>query len=217
MNKIRAIFYDLDNTLYSQIMDIEQRIDYCIKKLGFHHGNSIKKFWIEEWMADGPRKNNLIDSVIKKFNLNIDKEQILNAYRSYKTKLSLCKEVVELLKEINNHGILQFIITNGNPVIQQNKIDSLQLNYFFNEIIIAKGKYAKPSSYWFNKLMKKYNLKPNNCISIGDWYAIDGIASQSAGISFIYIEGGSIIEEVPSYIVKIKKLVEIKGYINNEK
>jgi|FaiFalFF_MnMetaG_3_1042247.scaffolds.fasta_scaffold26674_2 putative hydrolase of the HAD superfamily len=217
MNKIRAIFYDLDNTLYPQIVDVEQRIDYCIKKFKFHNGDSIKKFWMEEWIINGPKKNNLIDKVIEKFNLNINKEQILNAYRTYRTRLSLCKEVVELLKEIKDQGILQFVITNGNPIIQQNKIDALQLNYFFNEIIIAEGRYAKPSSYWFNKLMKKYNVKPNDCISIGDWYNIDGIASQSAGISFIYIEGGPIIEEVPSYIVKIKKLVEIKGYIKNEK
>jgi len=213
MNKIHAVFYDLDNTLYPQIIDVEQRIDYCIKKSPFSSTKSIKRFWKKEWLKNGHKKNDLIDSIIEKFSLNLNKEEVVYAYRTYRTNLFLAKEIVDLLEKIRNQGIKQFVITNGNLLIQSNKIDSLQLSRYFDEIIIAIDEYAKPSVYWFNELINKYNFKPEECISVGDWYAIDGFASQSAGITFIYKDGGPIKEIVPSHIERIRDLTEIEEYI----
>jgi len=212
MNK-KAIFYDLDNTIYPQIIDIEQRIDYCLKKFAFRDEKIIKTFWINEWLENGPVKKDLIDIVIKKFGLNVNKEKFLNTYITYKTNLSLTEKHMELFKKIKNLNFKQFVITNGNPVIQLNKINSLKLHQFFDEIIIATGEYAKPCNYWFKQLMFKYKLNPDECISVGDWYAIDGIASLSAGITFIYKEGGHVIENVPEHIDKIKDLTEILRYV----
>ena len=217
MNEIHAIFYDLDNTLYAQIMDVEQRINYCIKKFPFPDAESIKRFWKKEWLKNAHKKNELIDSIIEKFSLNLNKEEVIYAYRTCRTNLFLAEEIVALLKRIRNQEIKQFVITNGNSLIQSNKIDSLQLNRYFDEIIIAIDEYAKPSVYWFNELISTYKLKPKECISVGDRYAIDGLASQSAEIAFIYKDGGLIKESVPDHIKRIRDLTEIEEYICYEK
>lgn len=216
MSRVKAIFYDLDNTLYPQSVDIEQRIDYCIQAFSLPKGEKIKSFWIKEWLENGPMKNNLINKVIEKFSLNVGKEAILSAYRKFKTKLSLEKEVLEFLIRNKKKNIKQFIITNGYPETQFNKIASLHLEQRFNEIIVATGESAKPASKWFVELLRRYNLDPIECLSIGDWYAVDGAASIAARIPFLYISGGPINEYIPCHIVSKTKMIEIEGCLNEK-
>lgn len=213
MNKTKAIVYDMDNTIYPQLVDITQRIEHCIKIFSLPMPENIKSFWINEWLENGPEKSNLIDRIIRRFFLKVDKNSFLLVYRSYKTKLSLENEISGLFINNKAKDIKQFIITNGYTETQLNKIDSLDLEKFVDEIIIAKGEYAKPSNHWFLELLKKYNLEPAECLSVGDWYAVDGAASESAGVPFIYKEGGPIKETVPRHIKKIQKLTEIEEYI----
>jgi len=208
MNKPEAIFYDLDNTLYPQSEDIAQRIDHCVKTFSLGDPVAIKSFWINEWLKNGPAKGDIIDKVIKKFSLGTDKEKLLKAYRSCVTSLSLGDEVRDFLIRNKNGGIKQFLITNGNPETQSKKIDSLRLKTIFDEIVVATGEHSKPSSFWFVELINKYEVDPSSSLSIGDWYAVDGIASESAGISFLYMEGGPVKEKAPQGARRIKKITE---------
>lgn len=218
MNKIKinGIFYDLDNTLYPQIIDVRQRIEYCINKYLGENNEHIKEFWVNEWLDNGPNKYNIIDDIIQKFLHNISKENLITAYRNYQTKLYMEEGILNMLNRFKKLGIKQFIITNGDPKIQLNKINSLEIKNIFDEIIIATSEYAKPSTHWYRKLLERYNSIAEKFLSIGDWYAMDGVASISAGIRFIKVNGGPIKESVPKEIQCINKLTEIERYINYE-
>jgi FMN phosphatase YigB (HAD superfamily) len=211
MSRIKAVFYDLDNTIYPQITDMEQRINYCIKTYSLP--KKIKPFWIKEWLDNGPIKDGLIDVVLEKFSIGISKKKLLSAFRACQTDLCLEKEVRDYLVTIKNRGIKQFLITNGIPKTQLKKIQSLNLREFIDEIIVATGKYSKPSNYWFKKMLVRYRLDPKECLSVGDWYAVDGIASISAAISFLHVKGGPIIEYIPRQVHSITRLTDIESYI----
>ena len=212
MNKIEAVYYDLDNTIYPQVMDIIQRIDYCIEAFSLPNPEHVRAFWLNEWADNGPMKHNIIDRVIEKFSLKISKDKLVSTYNAVRTNLSLDENVKELLSFTKKRGIKQFLITNGHAKTQLNKIDALKLKVFFYELIVAAREHSKPSSYWFLALLDKYGLNPKNCLSVGDWYGVDGVASLSAGINFLYIKGGPIKEIVPGNITIINKLAEIKGF-----
>jgi FMN phosphatase YigB (HAD superfamily) len=213
MNRIRAVFYDMDNTLYPQIKDVEQRINYCIGTYSLPE--TVKSFWVREWLENGPLKRNLLDHVVATFNLEVDKEELVSAYRTCRTNLCLDQEVREYLMSNKSRGMKQFDITNGLPETQSNKIASLKLKEFMDDIIIARAEHAKPSGYWFAHVIAKYRLSPKECLSVGDWYSVDGIASLSAGISFLHIEGGPIVENVPPQICTIAGLTEMEQYLRN--
>lgn len=210
----KAIFYDLDNTLYPQVLDIEQRIDLCIKMFSFPDAEKIKAFWVNEWLDNGPAKDDIIDRVISKFLLSVSKGILLSSYKNYRTTLSIGREVYDFLVFIKSKDVKQFLITNGSLETQMGKINTLGLEPIFDEIVVATGEHAKPSNFWFLNLMNKYILKPEECISIGDWYNIDGLPSISAGIAFIHITGGPIKEKIPHGIMSVDRIVDIVGLLN---
>jgi len=214
MNNIKAIFYDLDNTIYPQIADVVQRIDYCIKNFSLPNAEDIKRVWVNEWLKNGPLKRDSVDKVIQKCSLKVNKKKLLAVYRRYNSILFLRKDVREMLLRIKSKGIRQFLVTNGYPQTQINKIHSLGIKNFFDEIIVAIDRYSKPSGYWFKKLCSKYNLDPDECLSVGDCYTVDGLASVSVGIKFLYIDDGPIKEDIPTHIAHIKKLNDIEECLN---
>lgn len=209
--KIKAVFYDLDNTLYPQVLDVQQRVRFCIKE--FSLPKCVEEFWITEWLDNGPKKTNIIDNVIDTFSLKIDKSLLLSAYRSYKTSLSLDKDVRNMLIDIRRRGIKQFLITNGQPIVQLGKINSLGLSEFFDNISIAVGSHAKPCPHLFLETIRNYGLESEQCLSVGDWYEIDGVASIDAGIYFLHIEGGPIKENLPLGVRSIIKLPYIEDFL----
>ncbi len=214
MNKIRAIFYDLDNTLYPQITDIVQRIDYCIHKFSLKNAGRVKALWTDEWKVNGPAKSDIIDRLINEFALEVDRGDFLAAYRNFRTQLVLEEEVYRFLVHVKIKSIKQFLITNGNAGTQQSKVSALKLEGLFDEIIVASDERRKPSTYWFVNLLEKHGLSPRECLSVGDWYAIDGVASVRAGISFLYKTGGPVKEQVPPNVPCLDKIAEIEEYLH---
>lgn len=211
--KIKAIFYDLDNTLYPQIEDVKQRINACVTKFFSTNREEVKNFWVKEWLDNGPKKK-IIDIIYEKYKPNNNIEDIINYYRSIKTDLTLDKDVESFLKLVKEKGIKQFVITNGDKNTQLYKINRLRLRDFMDEIIVAEKDLQKPSPYYFSLLLNKYDLKAGDCVSVGDWYEVDGIASEKAGIYFVYIEGGPITEELPLGVPKIRNITDLKEIIS---
>lgn len=206
MTKLRAIFYDLDNTLYPQILDVRQRVSACARRFFPNNSYEVENFWLKEWQNNGPKKN-LIDIICKTFKCRFDKEDIINFYRSYKTDIRLQDEVANLLIKFKSLGIKQFVITNGIKESQEYKIKKLELYKLIDDYVVTEGEYRKPSPYYFVKFLEKYKLNGLEAVSIGDWYEVDGVASQSAGIEFIYLRGGPIVEKIPENVRQIDNLL----------
>ncbi len=95
MNKVDAVFYDLDNTLYRQLEDVRQRIAYCARKFRLPDAVEILSFWLKEWSERGPAERNYIDKVIERFSLKVDREAMIEEYRSCTTTLSLDEKVYD--------------------------------------------------------------------------------------------------------------------------
>lgn len=210
MTKLRAIFYDLDNTLYPQILDVRQRVSACAQKFFPANSNEVENFWLKEWQNNGPKKN-LIDIICKTFKCR--KEDLINFYRSCKTNIRLQDEVVNLLIKFKSLGIKQFVITNGVKEVQEYKIKKLELDKLIDDYVVGEGEHGKPNPYHFIKFLEKYKLNSFEAVSVGDWYEVDGVASQSAGIEFIHLKGGPIVEEIPKNVRQINTLLSLEELI----
>jgi len=207
---MKAVFYDLDNTLYSQMDDVRQRIAHCAELFGMSH--EVVDYWVREWSVDGPKKR-ILDQLAEKFELNAQKSDIIKEYRGFKTKISLSDDARHIIEYCNKNNLLQFLITNGREEVQMQKIRSLRAEGLFTKFAVSVGEYSKPSPFWFKKFMGEYGLAPGDCISVGDRYDIDGNASEAAGIPFIYLSGGPIREKVPENIKRINNIYELKEYL----
>ena len=65
----------------------------------------------------------------------------------------------------------KYIVTDGNKLVQKNKIDKLGIKKYFKKIFISRCygvKYEKPSLYCFKKIIKLERCKWKDLVYIGD-------------------------------------------------
>lgn len=193
---LKAVGFDLDDTIYLH----EQFEFQAYKKISRLVSNKYK---IEELLYFNVLKKlfnkkvmiNTFDKAMIEVYGRLPKEweefvksNILITYRNFKTKLQPNKKVLNLLIFFKNIGLVTVLITNGNSNIQNNKINSLGIRNDFNKIYISDDygkKSRKPSLKMFEMFIDDFDLKPEECIYIGDNFKTDGIC-EKIGIKFLH-------------------------------
>lgn len=187
-----AFIFDLDNTLYPE-KDYLYQIYYMIGQFieyqeTFDH-DKITKFLIDEFEQNG--RKNLFNKLIERFGLS--EEYMENFLRLMRTgrlplRLMLYKEIEILLNELVDLDKKIFILTNGNPEQQYNKIIQIDWNglqqyikcYFANEI------NPKPAPDAMLKIIEEHELNKEEIIFIGDSVE-DEECAKAAGVEFCYL------------------------------
>ncbi len=192
VEKKKAFVFDLDNTLYPE-KDYLYQIYYMVGQFieyqeTFDH-QIITKYLIDEFEKNG--RAHIFDKLIEQFNLK--KEYVDNCIRLLRTarlplKLLLFKEAEWMLNELKEKQKFIFILTNGAPEQQYNKITQIEWNglqkhimcYYANEIV------PKPAPDGLQKIMTDHQLSTEDLVFIGD-ADIDENCAKAAGVDFVYI------------------------------
>ncbi len=188
----QVFVFDLDNTLYPE-KDYLYQIYYMIGQFveyqeTFDH-DKITKFLIDEFEQNG--RKNLFNKLIERFGLS--EEYMENFLRLMRTgrlplRLLLYKEIEIYLNELVDKDKKIFVLTNGNPEQQYNKIIQIDWNglqqhikcYFANEI------KPKPAPDAMLKIIEEHNLVKDDIIFIGDSVE-DEECAKAAGVEFCYL------------------------------
>ena len=103
------------------------------------------------------------------------------------------------------------IISNGDGEQQRSKIQRTGLDKYFKNIVISSEVgYSKPQKEIFEIACKIINLKPENCIMVGDKYKVDIEGSLNSGMNGIWINRN---KEQSSYEYQIKDLKELTKFL----
>lgn len=224
MSKIKAIFFDLDDTLVnSRNAEIEAADEF---KKKFHEFDKMKDKDFEElWhkiaidqyeryakneISYEMNKINRIKILFSKFNIKKEDEealQIFNMYLDlYEKNWRLFDDSRELLETLKGKYKLG-LITNGDSNQQRKKIDTTKIGDYFSEIIISsEAEVSKPNKKIFEIACKKIEEEPQNCVMIGDSYKLDIQGAQNYGLNAIWVNRKN--EEI-EYGNQIKELKEI--------
>tara|TARA_B100000780_G_C21124645_1_gene455929 strand:- start:781 stop:1404 length:624 start_codon:yes stop_codon:yes gene_type:complete len=175
-----AIIFDLDYTLYDESSYLEKSIDSL---------NIIKKKIVVEYKFRINSKN-IIKDILKKYNCYNEKNSsiIFNNLKKNKVQLKIYKGFIPLFKKLKKSNIKIGILTNGNSIIQKNKIKNLKLKKYFDLIIIAKeaGK-EKPHKEAFSLILKKMGSDPKKSLFVGDNSKNDIVGAKSIGMKTLWI------------------------------
>ncbi len=188
----KAFVFDLDNTLYPE-KDYLFQVYYMIGQFIEYHETYdhqiITKYLINEFEKSG--RAHIFDKLIEQFSLK--KEYIDNCIRLLRTarlplKLLLYKEAEWMLNELKDKQKLIFILTNGAPEQQYNKITQIEWNGLQKHIICyyANEMVPKPAPDGLLKIMSDHQLRAKELVFIGD-ADIDENCANAAGIDFVYI------------------------------
>ena len=102
--------------------------------------------------------------------------------------INLYDGVTELLEGLRAAGKKIYLLSNAQESFTIPEMDELGiLGYFDGIMISSEERVSKPQKQFFNKLLDKYNLKPEECLMVGNDMNSDMLGAESAGIDGLYI------------------------------
>ncbi len=197
--KIKALFFDLDDTLHDSQYPFEKTVEELLPEVAseLNMNELYIKFreasdWL--WKDYVAGKMSLVDLrtkrmilALKSMNITIDSEtarMFQNQYEYNQSQLKMFPEVPNLLEEIKRKGITVGMITNGPVEHQHSKISSLGLKSHIpsNLIFVSDGVgVAKPNPDIFHHVRKHVSLPPHELLYVGDSWENDIVGSSKAG------------------------------------
>jgi uncharacterized cofD-like protein len=174
MARIKAIFFDLDDTLYdcsgSLVDAARQRAAKAMVDAGLpvteeeayklqeqltqRHGPRYRVFdHIAEQHGKG---QNMVNAAMRAYNR--DKVGDINAF----------DDVIPTLKTLRDQGYSLFLVSPGVFARQERKIYILGLRQYFDEIIINDSEIGTELEECYIDLMTRHGLTPQECVCVGD-------------------------------------------------
>lgn len=184
--KIKLIIFDYDGTIVKRNMDkiIEETFSDLENK------DEVVRFVRKNY----PEIKDLLETLkatLNAFSIPITNEIIMkyrNRYvHSFYTNGTLNPGVKELINSLRDSYKL-VILSNGSKNAKIEELKNNNLLEYFDEIITQEDSgYAKPDSRAFEYILKKYKIKPEEAISIGNSSSFDMVPAKKLGINTILI------------------------------
>ncbi|NMD37172.1 MAG: HAD hydrolase-like protein, partial [Christensenellaceae bacterium] len=209
---IKAVIFDLDDTLYSEK-------EYV--KSGFKTvSNLIPELSNAETLLNEAFNLGLpaIDEVLKNNNLMFKKAECVLAYRNHFPNINFRDGILELLIKLKKSKVFIGIITDGRIEGQKNKIRALDLNKYVDSIIITDElggpNFRKPCDIAFRIMQLNADVPFENMVYIGDNISKDFVAPQILGMQSIMLEHeDNLYKGISKEILTMKNTEELRSYL----
>lgn len=235
MAKIKAVFFDLDDTLFdcsgSLIKSARKRAAEAMVNAGLPCSEKQAfKLQVDMFQKLGPMEN-IFDRMCNQLNCTKDERRKIvkagfNAYNSDEVEdIKLFPDVLPTLKKLKGKGIKLVLITSGIHERQSKKIKILGLEKWFDIILIHDFEKDVSKFKKFKKAIKLLKLKPRNIVVVGDKISSEIRMANRLGTVSIRILTGRFnkikprneLEEPDYSIRKISDLLPLLKKISNGK
>ena len=225
MSKIKAIFFDLDDTLINS-RKAEQKAAAIFKKQFRVFDNineeEFETLWhqiaIEQYrkyskgeISYKKHRINRIKAIFSEVNVEKNDEEALEVFniylKEYQKNWQLFEDATKILEKIKKNYKL-VLITNGDSNQQRKKIKKMKLEKYFSEIFISdEVGVSKPKKEIFELACSKVGEKPENCLMIGDSFKLDIEGAQKAGLNAIWVNRKNEKFKYENQIKELKELI----------
>ncbi len=204
VSKIKAVFFDVDDTLYDQMETFRQAVqasamptedlptEVFFKQLR-HHSDVLWSDYKSGALSLEKMRMLRIMNACNALNTSISEEQALHfqaCYEEAQAELKMHPEAMPFIRTLLNRGITVGLLTNGPVDHQMKKLKQFQLPQLLPEHLIfisdALG-IAKPDVNVFYHINKVSGVSAEACCYIGDSWENDIASSTEAGWQSIWI------------------------------
>jgi putative hydrolase of the HAD superfamily len=227
--ELKCIFFDLDHTLWDFDKNAEETLKHLYEHFALEsvHSGSAHDFvsaynvinnrlW-QEYEAGVITKDFLRTERFKLAfeQIGIHKEKVPdNIWEMY---LEMCPKKTNLMSgamEVCEYLVNKYhlaLITNGFEVTQQRKLKYSGLGEYFDHLVTSERVgHPKPNSEIYHVAMAEANVKPENCIMIGDNLKNDVVGALDVGIQAIWFNPGKLSNEGNlESIVELRQLTQL--------
>lgn len=166
-----VIVFDLDDTLYDELSFVNSGFKEVANYLFKEYAIPIEAS--NEFMTKRLQlgRGKIFDDLLSHYKI-YSKENVkkcVSVYRLHKPTITLYNDANDALTRLKNYSL--YILTDGNKIVQKNKIDALGLSerVKFSFITYRYGiRHSKPSPYCFHKICEREGVTPSEVIYVGD-------------------------------------------------
>ncbi len=218
MNKKKAVIFDVDGTLVDRKDAFLRFCSYLIDRYSKDNPYDCTREALIEYMIEIDENGY---SGLEKFYVRLNKlwrlpitvEEFITERNEVFGKLTTAyPELYEVLETLRGRYKLG-IITNGFSSVQREKINTVKIAEYFDDIIVSgEHDFAKPDSRIFALSCERLGVTPEEAVYVGDYYKNDIAGAIGAGIMPIWISEDP--EEHKDYEgIRVSRLRDILTYL----
>lgn len=188
-----VLIFDLDDTLYDETTYVRSGFKAASEYLSTEYKLSNKNINIQLLDEFKLGRGKIFDNVLQQNNIFSKKlvKKCLSIYRLHLPEISLSKSAENCLKRFDKYPL--YIVTDGNKVVQYNKIKALGLENQVKSFYITH-RYgihnSKPSPYCFLKICEREQVLPEKVVYIADNISKDFVGIKPLGFKTIQVKTG---------------------------
>lgn len=220
---VKAIIFDLDDTLYNEIDYVYSGFRVVAKYFSDKYNIETEMLYnkmVHELETNG--RGEIFDNTLKSRNIytKTNLKKAISLYRTHTPDIKLSDEALQILNYFILKDIPLYIVTDGNKVVQAKKIYALGLETFITKSFITHryGKiHAKPSTHCFEKIARLEGIGFRDLVYIADNVNKDFVGINKLGFQTIRIKNGMFKDaKKPAEFhahVDIQSLLELKNIL----
>lgn len=227
---IKAIVFDLDNTLVDFMRMKRRAIEAAIKAMidaGLDYSydeikTKIDGIYSEKGIEYQQVFDNLLHSLIGKIDNKILASGIV-AYRAAReAELNTYPKVIPTLNELTKMGIKLGVVSDAPSREAWLRLVYIRLHHTFDAVVtFDDSSERKPSPVPFNLILKRLNVKAEESLMIGDWAERDVVGAKSVGMKTCFARYGDTfdtkVHNADYEVDNISELISIVKKENNLK
>ena len=185
-NNIKAVIFDLDDTLVSEYEFIISGYRYMSGRLSERLGRSPEEIDDRLWELTKDKYAYVFNRLFDSYGISYSDEELqgyILDYRNHPAGLRFYPDAYPTLKWLKDRGILRGIISDGDPERQRNKINSAVEGLpeeepartpeeWFDEVILndefGGASYRKPNPHGYRVMAERLGIEPAEMIYVGD-------------------------------------------------
>ena len=133
----QVVVFDLDDTLYNEVDFLKSAYKEIAIKIAIEI-NVSNEIVYDDMLAYFFNNKNVFEDILLKYNSCLNVSELLNLYRKHKPQINLSEDKIEVLNYFKSKNLSLGLLTDGRSVQQRNKIEALNLNQWFTEIVISE-------------------------------------------------------------------------------
>jgi len=214
-SKIKAVFFDLDDTLYDTSLQVKSARENAVKAMVAAGLDSTEENALDT-LREIVRKHGSnyprhYDELLKKFKVKDPKIIAAGVVAYHDTKTAYLvpyADTIPTILRLRDRGYKIGVITDGVPVKQWEKLIRLGLKDMFHTVVVAeRAGSQKPSEEPFLKAARSLRLRPKECMMVGNRLDRDVEGASKAGMATVLLSQGREVQkpknkrQEPDYII----------------
>lgn len=186
MSGLRAVLFDLDDTLYDEEEYVRQAFyntaDYLARLTGEPQRTQALYDRMLSLLAQNGR-GRIFDDICAECGADIPIDRLVDVYRSTRPHLTLYPDAEETLAVLSGKGIRTGLITDGCGQVQHRKIEALGLDKRLDCVLATDDcGWSKPQTQVYESCLRALGCAAGEAAYVGDNPRKDFIGARALGM-----------------------------------